>query len=190
MAKKITINGCIYRPMKFPGSEGWCSLCHHSLRPRTLVYQKVSENKDELWCLRCVNSWRQEHEKQLRANVLIFPVEETLYVGKKEHTCTENPIFDPLIARFSHKGQTFDIDIVRCTCCGKYLINGKVFQKHEYQFSEYILVRSNGNRKIYFSAGSSESTTLNSPKKAKIEIPSTVRWSVTHPYQGGKVSPK
>lgn len=47
MAKKITINSCVFRTVKYPGSEGQCSLCLYSLNLKALVYQKVSENEAE-----------------------------------------------------------------------------------------------------------------------------------------------
>lgn len=206
MAKKQEINGTMYLPRKAP--MGWpvCKYCHEKQWAKSIVYTIDGDEDGGIYCLECVSRMKREiirqkdrenklkkknEEKEKVKNTFYYSIEEPLYVVRRtQPTSKGNNGFDTVYAIFkSHsekKDKRFTILFQKST--NRYYITEQQFEQQWDFFRDYNLLDPTTNKQ--YTGIEDESYPAFSKTKTQVEIPSTVRWAITHPFQGGKVSPK
>lgn len=184
MAKKRNIDGILFYPRKNHIATS-CNRCGRSLPSNKKAYEK-RRGSNEFYCGFCMEELSECAQKELKENVLVFPLTETVFVGKKGHICTgtsKNMV--PVMAQFFGKGKKLETIIYKCSGCGKYIMGGKTYDNNSELLVGYKLIRTRTGKEIIHYNFSLENTTKLPPKKVYKEIPANVRWAATHPFQGG-----
>ena len=195
MAKVQRINGKNYIPRK--AELGWplCALCGSSQWAKSTIYSIENEDPKVIYCLECVSAMRREIDRKRQMETFSFSHSEPLYIGKAVHGHDENQdTYELAYARFSDKRNESEkqLKIWKCTVCKKYFVEKKVYEDHRKLLCHYHLISTATGERILPGATTTSYTRVlaGTAQRQHQEIPSSVSWYATHPYKGGKVSPK
>lgn len=189
MAKKRNIDGVLFHPRKNHIATT-CRRCGRDIPSNKKAYEKA-RGSNEFYCGSCMVELSEHAQKELKENVIVFPMTETLYIGKKGHICAgTSRKMVPVMARFTGKGKKLEAIIYKCSGCGQHIMEGKTYENNSELLAGYKLVRTRTGKEIVHYKFSLENVSKLPPKKVYEEIPANVRWATTHPFQGGDCSGK
>ena len=192
MAKKINVEGVIFFPRK-KNENIRCNKC--GVVAPELIYAKGSDISEINFCGTCFQTMLIDYRRKLQKNPVLIDKEQTVYIGKAGHKCTEKEsIFIPLSARFVRKDKSIDLFVLRCKFCDEIFVESKVYESHKEYFRPYKKIRTKTGKEIpdydYEDYAKIKRVGYVSPKVKDNEIPESVKWAMSHPFQGGGCAPK
>lgn len=188
--KKATIDGIVFYPIK-KHPPCICLRCNKEVVVK--VYAKGSKTSTQFYCGDCVSVLQKNYKKRLRDKAELFDNKEVLFVGTNEHKyrCPkQSKEFTEKAMRFVDDGKTYVLEVFQCNYCKQHVITRKIYDANARVLRNYKTVRTSTGLELNYHEFNIEKHKDLTKKNEKQEIPETVRWAATHPYQGGGCAPR
>ncbi|MGN1409649.1 MAG: hypothetical protein ACI4XJ_05675 [Eubacteriales bacterium] len=187
MPKKKIIDGIIFFPLK-KHDEAICVKCERYINSEKTAYATSTINPTKLLCVDCMNHMAAQNLQVKEKNAVEYPKDRELYIGTT-HKCS-NCVFEKQFFFFCKDGKSKKIVVKKCLVCDNYFLDFKNYEHNLFYLDEYLLFRSSTGKEMIKFEQSENYLPSRKTEQEQIDIPDTVRWAATHPYQGGGCSGK
>lgn len=190
LSKKALIDGVQYFSKKTI-SGTYCATCRKTIRSKNSYYS--SNDPDKLICNLCYCKITLNHKKAQMQDIMTIDTDTVVFVGvKAKHVCdnADEAQSDAYGKFFLEDGNNdLILPIKICKNCGRITLSGKHYEKHKFHLKNYTFINARTG-KPQLELKVSENYCPHFSSAVKREIPNSVSWAVTHPFQGGKCSGK
>ncbi len=190
MIKKALIDKTQYFS-KATTPNTFCHVCKRAIHSKKCYC--TQENSDALICCYCYGRIVSDHIQKQKSEAQIINEDSVIYVGVREkHICNGSEIqLADYYGKFNKKrnNQAIILPIKMCEKCGKIFLSGKYYEKNKIELQNYSFINSRTG-KPYLELKVSENYNPRYKSTTKREIPKSIIWSVSHPFQSGGCSGK